>query len=996
MFGVLRNAKSTAGLCVITTLVCCAPGVMAESQSEAKEYTVSIASGSLSQALINLGSELKISLFFAEETVENQLVEDLSGSYTLSEIFQHLLRGKCLEHDFIRPTLIAITPGGCPRPETPEPTQKIAAIPAPSQTPSVPVENLIVREQYLTGSRIRQAEYGVRMPLDIIDQTEIRLSGFQDVGELLRYVPAVSGNSTSTLISNGGDGTATVTLRGLPANNTLVLLNGRRLNSDALRGQSVDLNTLPLGLVDQIEILKDGVSAIYGSDAVAGVVNIITRQDFDGLSIQAYSGQSRHSDRDTRNLSLTFGRTSNDLGAWYIAGGVTYYDQEGVLSRDRSLSATSDDRSRGGIDKRSSATSPARIGTSAGTWILQDGTTGALATDFRPATSEDRFEYRDFTSSIVPSERISAFLQGQMTFGEWESYVDVLYTETQATSYLAPTPIFTAFEIQPIVVSATQPFNPFGETITDLRRRVTELPHRVQVNETESYRLISGLRRGFSNVNFDMAMQFNQTDAIETFHNGINLANLSAAVSDGCLAPCVPINLFGPPGSITSTMLDWVGTDATLEGRSQLMALTFDVDWLAATLSTGDVEVSAGFEYRYESLESDPDAILSNQLLAGGGNRSAVKADRDIFEVYAELLLPLTEVSSPQRLDLQLATRISRYADFGFQVNPRAAITWQPLDALTVRSSVARGFRAPSLLQLFGSTLQSFKQLNDPCSQAQNVTSFVGCDILSDPTLTQFLTLSGGESSLEPERSTTYSLGAVWQPKLSKRHDLVVSADWYLIEQKDVVDSSAQFVINQDARLGAFPDRVFRNADGNISQVLATLQNIGRREVSGVDVTASWQFDAEAFGRFTLALNGSHIFLFKDKFDPDSPTIDKAGTFSDEASGGLGALPEWKWNLGLSWEYGHWQAYYNIYRVSDLEEVVPIVMRERTISSWTTQNLNVSYLGPMTGWIRTTIGVNNLFDQAPPFSAAAFNDSYDGRTYDITGRYLFLNLTKQF
>ncbi|NOX50588.1 MAG: TonB-dependent receptor plug domain-containing protein, partial [Gammaproteobacteria bacterium] len=139
------------------------------------------------------------------------------------------------------------------------------------------------------------------MPLDIIDQTEIRLSGLQSVAELLRYVPAVSGNSTSTLVSNGGDGSATVTLRGLPSSNTLVLLNGKRMNSDALLGRSVDLNTLPLSMVEQIEILKDGTSAIYGSDAIAGVVNIITKTNIEGLSIDAYVGRAAQGDLQTQN-----------------------------------------------------------------------------------------------------------------------------------------------------------------------------------------------------------------------------------------------------------------------------------------------------------------------------------------------------------------------------------------------------------------------------------------------------------------------------------------------------------------------------------------------------------------------------------------------------------------------------------------------------------------------------------------------------------------------
>ena len=405
------------------------------------------------------------------------------------------------------------------------------------------------------------------MPLDIIDQTEIRLSGFQDVGELLRYVPAVSGHSTSTRISNGGDGTATVTLRGLPANNTLVLLNGHRLNTDALRGQSVDLNTLPLGLVEQIEILKDGVSAIYGSDAVAGVVNIITKQAVQGISIDVSSGSSNQGDRDTQNISLSAGHVSDN---WTVNGGLSYYSQNGILSRDRNVSASSDDRSRGGIDKRSSATNPARIVLPAGPVTLDGLNLGTQPSDFVAATDEDRFEYRDFTSAVVPSDRISAFLAANVNVGWWQAYLDAMITATDATSRLAPTPLFTAFETVPISISDTQIYNPFSLKLDDVRRRFTELPRREQRNESTTSRFIGGLRRNHGDLNLDVAIQYSRTDAKESFTNGLHLARVTQALSDSCVSPCIPLNLFGQPGSITEQMLDFVGTNATDKGHQRI------------------------------------------------------------------------------------------------------------------------------------------------------------------------------------------------------------------------------------------------------------------------------------------------------------------------------------------------------------------------------------------------------------------------------------------
>ena len=466
------------------------------------------------------------------------------------------------------------------------------------------------------------------------------------------------------------------------------------------------------------------------------------------------------------------------------------------------------------------------------------------------------------------------------------------------------------------------------------------------------------------------------------------------ALGADCVAPCVPLNLFGPDGSITPDMLDYVGTSAHIEGTSEMYALTLDTDWRWRTQGFGDIELSSGFAYRRDKLSTDPDDVLQRSALAAGGNRSAVSGSRDIIEAYAEAFVTLLEDRpAAERLDMQVAVRVSRYSDFGVQVNPRLVLSWQPLPGFTWRTSIARGFRAPTLQQLHGAEQQSFEQLNDLCSVAANVSLFRGCAVQSDPSLTQFLTITGGEDDLDPERSQTFSTGFIWQRQWSGM-EAGLSMDWYDITQEDVVESSAQYIINQNARSGRFADRVSRNADGNISRVQATLQNIGRREVNGLDVTAHLMRDLKRLGRITIALNATHIAEFKDKFDPEAPTVDKAGTFSDEASGGLGALPDWKWNLGLSWQHVHWQGHYNIYHVSDLQEMVPLLNAERTIDSWTTHNVNLNYLGPMTKWFRVTAGINNLFDESPPFSAAAFNDSYDGRTYDITGRYYFLKVEK--
>ena len=256
---------------------------------------------------------------------------------------------------------------------------------------------------------MRRNEINGFAPVEILTATELSLSGAQALSDQLKFVPIISGNSTSTAVSNGGDGTATVTLRGLPASNTLVLLNDHRVASNGFGGDAVDLNTIPAAAIERIEILKDGASAIYGSDAIAGVVNVILHKEFEGLQLETYYGETSKGDNDTITTNLIWGG-KNDRGSFMLAA--SYFDQSGFNSRDRAFSNNADGRAFGGRDKRSSATPEARITLNGDTFTLEDGANGTSIDDFRPATSEDLFNFLEFTSSLTPSQRSSVYLNG--------------------------------------------------------------------------------------------------------------------------------------------------------------------------------------------------------------------------------------------------------------------------------------------------------------------------------------------------------------------------------------------------------------------------------------------------------------------------------------------------------------------------------------------------------------------------------------------------------
>jgi iron complex outermembrane receptor protein len=970
------------------------PGIVGLAWSQSEDVVhVDIAAGPMDVSLLAFGQQTDVSIVFGREAIARFAAPAVTGSFTRRDALNALLKGACLSAEWIRPRLVAVKPECSGREEPPAAPELLLPTEVVSEIPEDPLqEEVLVLDRRLTGTRLASA--GVQLPANIhtISRPEIEQSGHQTLSHLLRYVPAVSGNSTSTLVTNGGDGSATVTLRGLPARNTLVLLNGRRVNPDAFFGEAVDLNSLPLALIDQIEILKDGASAVYGSDAVAGVVNIHTRRNLSGLQGDVYIGRADAGGLETGQASVLFGR---EFRTFELLGGAAWYEQAALYSRERPLSASSDERTRGSIDRRSSAISPAWLTLPGGPVTLADGANGTSPGHYRPVSDEDRFEYRDFTSLIVPSRRASVFLDGRWHLGNGTAlFLEAQGTRHESVNQLAPAPLFTAFERIPLPVEADQAWNPFTEDLFDVRRRLLELGVRKQHNRSTSRRIVAGASGSSAGVWWDVALVDAQSRARERFTGAANTARIAAALSSSCSLPCVPLNVFGPTGSIDASMLDWIAAEAISRGRSELRSAVLNIGAELGTLPAGPIDVALGFEYRRERLRSVPDPLLAGGLLLGSGSFAATSGRRSIWEAWVETRLPLLrDRNLISKLDLYLAGRHSVYNDFGKETNPRMVLHWVPVEGLGVRGSYSEAFRAPTLQQLFGGVSSNFEQFNDPCTLASNVGVLPGCTVMSDPALNQFVTIRSGNLELHPERSRTYSV-AIEFARHWEQIDFSAAIDWFRIKQRDVVDNQAQFIINQNAAGRGFANRIVRDKSGNIARILSAPINIGFRDVRGLDVGGSVKWSLETKGQVEVAVQATRIGRFSDRLTPDSLAEDKAGTFTDSAAGGLGALPRWKSSVALRWQKKFWQAQFDTFLVSSIRETMPITSRQRTLEPWIIHNAQLSFQGPVTQWFRVTVGVNNLLDEPPPWSSAAFNDSYDSRTYDITGRYLYLRLDR--
>ncbi|WP_261324269.1 TonB-dependent receptor [Microbulbifer agarilyticus] len=928
---------------------------------------VELPSGNLSKALISLGRQCRISLVVQADSassiqVPKQYLETPDGS--IAPALKQLLAKTGLTFTHTGTNAVAVV------------AKEKKSEQQGAEDPLLPEEEVIVTGRSLTGSHLRYLKLDSYAPIDVLAQPELEITGAQTVSELLKFLPAVSGNSTSTSVTNGGNGTATVTLRGLPASNTLVLINGRRIVSNGFGGEAADLNTIPLSAVDRIEVLKDGASAVYGSDAIAGVVNILLRRDFDGLSVNSYYGQAERGDQETSSYSVTWGGGNEDT---HLMLSLADYRQGEVLSRDRAISDSADNRNRGGTDLRSAASPQGFI-------ALEDGVVTNSVDGYRTWTMEDLYNFREYTSALVPSERQSVYLAlNHRLQGDTQAFAEAMAVRTRSEAAMAPTPVFTRFDNGDLTISSDNIYNPFGEDILDVRKRVIELGPRAQHNGTDTFRFNTGLKGLMDDWQWELTAAAHYTRARERLTNLIDPFRLSRALKgpEICAetSDCVPVNLLGATGSIDEQQLDYIRATSYVDGVSRMASVTYIADGPLGKIASGDILAAAGVELRREEISfRSIDAAGSSFI--GGASSGAAKGYRLIGESFAEISIPL----SAERLWLDGAVRYSDYSDFGTTANPKIALRWRPWPSLLVRASYATGFKAPTLVDMNQTGYQSQEFLFDPCTNS-DAALLPGCNGQADQSRIQYLTEFGGNPGLQPETSDNRSLGIVWTPgSFTGFH---ASLDLYDIRQNDVIDTSPQYLINENANNGLFSDRVQRDAGGDITRIVATRLNIGAREVRGIDASMRYQHLSKELGLIRWSMNGSHIDRYLNQLAPGSPVEDLTGTFVDAASGGAGSLPEWKANTGVYMQRGRWEGGYTIHYVDSLEESFTLDNEfvSRDIHSWTTHDVQIAYAVP--AGFRFAIGVDNLMDKAPPFAASAFNDNFDARTYDIAGRYWY-------
>ena len=786
----------------------------------------------------------------------------------------------------------------------------------------------------VTGSRIRRTDIEGANPVTVMSRVDIEKFGITSIGDVLQAIPS-AGSAINTNNNNGGNGTTTINIRGICSNRTLVLVNGKRW-APGLTG-SVDLNNIPASIIERIEVLKDGASAVYGSDAVAGVVNIITRQDFEGVHASGYIGQYDEGDGNKEQWDIGFG-TSNDKGNVYF--NISYVEEEPTLAGDREISAVPTFGTPEGFGG-SSAPPQGRFWTfdQADNGFNEQGDgNGGLEPWVEP---DSRFNFAPFNYLSTPQERTNIYTQARYELTDNLSVnVTGFYGNRKSEQALAPTPLFigTAFGDTGFTLSADNPFSPYDFDVTTdqdvldadpnaremflFGRRMMEAGFRSFKQNVDQFQFNGGFegviefadREFFWDANYTYAdiTQNTSTDGL------LNMDRVAQAIGDpaNCTGECTPLNLFGGApnvigeGTITQEMLDYITFTAQDELNSSLESYSANISGELLELPAGYLAFASGYEKRWQSGYDQPDAIIAAGITSGNA-RQPTSGAFSVEEVYLELAVPLlSDMPGVEQLDLELATRYSDYSNFGDTTNSKIGLKWRINDDLLVRGTWSEAFRAPSLDELFSGNSDSFAPLTDPCNGgAAGNPELPGCAGIPasyEQPNTQIRTTVGGNANLEAEEAESFTYGFVYSPEAVE--GLSITFDIFDIEVDNAVSSvGAQTILNACAQTGVnLCSLIERGAGGNVVDLFNGQVNLGGQTTSGFDYNVAYNFETE-YGDFRVNWDGTYVdertTIVVDPVTNTSTEFNDAGLAGDRD-----VVPRLRTNLAVTWAYDDWTA----------------------------------------------------------------------------------------
>lgn len=821
----------------------------------------------------------------------------------------------------------------------------------------------------VTGSRIRQASVETAQPVVVLSRETIENMGVTSVADILQNLTSAGSPAISrgdVLASGENVGGYYIDLRNLGASRTLILVNGKRLGANTTGLQ--DLGQIPASAIERIEVLKDGASSIYGSDAIAGVVNVITRRRFEGAELNAYYGQLNEGNGTNQTVDFTIG-TTGDRGG--VTMSIDYGKEEPIwardvwYARDGSLGPDFPGAGWSPVSQNGSFCDPCSPSSAAVWWTLIPGEDPTDRASYQPHTAAFNANSNEQMMARTGIERRSIFVAGEYDITDNVRFVaDALYNHRETTQTVAGYPFQTA--AFGIGLSGDSAFNPTPGTDLTIRRRLWEVP-RTTENNLSTYRLTAAFEGYFELGNttwdWDAGGVWNRNEMLKVGRGDASLAAMEAAMGPSfvnaqgvvqCGTPddpiplgtnlgageCTPVNPLLPYGVAGAGSLSNADVQTFLfpyyhdRGLTESTTYFANLSGTVVELPAGDLGIAVGYEHRNERGRFVPDAF--NQAgLSTGLPATTTAGGYKLDEVYVELAIPLLrEVPGAHELSLNVASRYSDYSTFGDTTNNKFGLVWRPIEDLLVRATYAEGFRAPSVDNLYGGVGGSFEYYTDPCGSTGpgNVAGGATCTAAGVPadyvqlgqglqpcatfpcqTPDQFL--SGSNPNLTPETAETMTAGIVYSPEWVTGLDF--SLDWYKVEIDNLIASDSVTDILQDCYLRGIAERctLFTRdpTDFHINALNFSLTNKGRLETEGYDLGVRYKLPETAYGNFSVDWQVSYISEYNlwANNNPDTvpqPSVSFAGTFRTRS------------NLGLDWQFGDFGATWTARYFSAMKE----------------------------------------------------------------------------
>ena len=845
--------------------------------------------------------------------------------------------------------------------------------PAQAQTTADSSASPELQEVVVTGSRIRRpVDEATASPVTTVDQTTIQESGIQTAGDLLQSLPNISGNATNPGLNNGGGfGESNIELRGLNAKRTLILLNGRRIGlvgstSGNDSGDAVDVNEIPVNLIDHVDVLKEGAGAVYGSDAIAGVVNFITKKGVNDLEINADYGRTTHGDGPHESVNALWGGSTDKLD--FIIGG-SYFKQKAVYAADRPYSRNalylySGSTKNGGPSRYLVAAGSSRVPTGkvylpAGDPLLtqlgcsHNYVTRVPGTDGTQRTTADyqcltySFNYQPYNLIMTPQERGAIFSTATYKItDDLEAYAEVLVNHTHSGFEEAPLPFDATADN--VIISAQNEFNPFGldfggvtTTNNNYRTRFVTLGDRIAASSTDS-RIVHGGLRGKLPINdwqWELSLSDNRLDQAQQVYGYVYFPGLQNAVGpsfqDGSgwhcgtsaaseVAGCTPINFFDLDSPQTISQLKALGTSYHAEDQYVFQNATIDFNGKIVSLPAGDLQGAIGFEFDKQSISYTADytvqaqpPLYTNCLISEEACTGNTSGFYDSKAVYGEVLVPiLKDLPGVYSLNFDAGVRYSNYSLFGGNTKPQFKVEYKPISDLLIRSTYAQVYRVPTLRDLYAAPLNNSANYADPCygyTGAANLSK-VCAGAATDGSYSyqgtsQVTAVVLSNPNLKPESGNVWTLGFVWQ--VPGVQNLALSVEGWRYDIQNLITQLDPNYTSKECELtglSEFCGLIHRFAvganQGQIQVFDQPIVNLGELKTDGVDIDIKWSSASTPVGTFRVNLDTSYLHKYESIPVAGATPVEIAGTFDAQ----FGNYARWRATGQFGWNLGAWDA----------------------------------------------------------------------------------------